>query len=294
MVLSSLANAIPNPFGGFSPFPNSIMIPFMQAQSSALAYGFGLDYEFGKRTIKAMSNEQFNSLTANDVSNLIKNHNDVVLQQLRDELPNFTAFQSEIIDKQVEIEVAKANRTPSAMAEIVTALLSGGHQATSDAIDNYVTNAEDKNIALQTLSLISPIFALMGLANAEGGGTTEPPNVQNYHIRGTTYLRQSTSSTQNDTLVVYPLGWNEGQFDVEYNPDLSKKAELQQQLSDKMITLGDKYNGLFFNQSVDWFNGYFVGINTGNLTEKLTDARDFVIALMKWNVLEYGHPDGQQ
>ncbi len=45
------------------PLPLAMMIPFMGIQSAVMAKQFGENFQFGKRRISAMSNEEFNKLT---------------------------------------------------------------------------------------------------------------------------------------------------------------------------------------------------------------------------------------
>ncbi len=45
------------------PLPLAMMIPFMGIQSSVMAKQFGENFQYGKRRISAMSNEEFNKLT---------------------------------------------------------------------------------------------------------------------------------------------------------------------------------------------------------------------------------------
>ncbi len=63
----------------FMPLPLAIMIPFMGIQSGVMAQQFGMNFQYGKRKISAMSNEEFNKLTpaqmqadfANQITGLI-------------------------------------------------------------------------------------------------------------------------------------------------------------------------------------------------------------------------------
>ncbi len=48
------------PIGFFMPLPLPVMIPFMMWQSAAIAAGFGTYFQFAKRRVSAMSNEEFN------------------------------------------------------------------------------------------------------------------------------------------------------------------------------------------------------------------------------------------
>ncbi len=49
------------------PLPLPIMIPFMMWQSAAIAAGFGTYFQFAKRKVSAMSNEEFNNANPHDL-----------------------------------------------------------------------------------------------------------------------------------------------------------------------------------------------------------------------------------
>ncbi len=51
------------PIGFFAPLPLPMMIPFMGIQSAVMAEQFGTMFQYGKRRISAMSNEEFNKMT---------------------------------------------------------------------------------------------------------------------------------------------------------------------------------------------------------------------------------------
>ncbi len=51
------------PVSGFLPVPLPMMIPFMGAQSLVIGKMFGEGFQYGKRKISAMPNEEFNALT---------------------------------------------------------------------------------------------------------------------------------------------------------------------------------------------------------------------------------------
>jgi hypothetical protein len=140
-------------FGGFAPFPNSIMIPFMGAQSAVLGYQFGIHYEMGKRTIKSLPNDFFNNIRAgsDELINVTYNGQEYTMkyveylpflermqymQQItgfRNSLPDYQSLQNDIIEESVKIELKKAERTPSAMAEIIEAVYSGIQNLDPDA-----------------------------------------------------------------------------------------------------------------------------------------------------------------
>ncbi len=112
---------------GFSPMPLGIMAPFMGYQSAALAYNFGLNYEFGKRVIKSMSNEKFNKI-ANDpilLNELTAAHHDVLLKAFINEVPKVDKIQDLILDKMVELERKKIEMMPKLIAQIPAGFLQG-------------------------------------------------------------------------------------------------------------------------------------------------------------------------
>ncbi len=62
------------------PLPLAMMIPFMGIQSMVMAKQFGENFQYGKRRISAMSNDDFNKLTP---AKLLSNAND----ELRSQIP---------------------------------------------------------------------------------------------------------------------------------------------------------------------------------------------------------------
>ncbi len=60
-----------SPISGFTAIPNPQMLAFMPIQSYLMMYFAGSGWQYGKRRISAMSNEQFNKLTPEE---LLKQH----------------------------------------------------------------------------------------------------------------------------------------------------------------------------------------------------------------------------
>lgn len=57
--------------GFFAPFPLALMVPFMAGQSLAMGEAFGKGFQYGKRKISSMSNEEFNALDFKGLSESI-------------------------------------------------------------------------------------------------------------------------------------------------------------------------------------------------------------------------------
>ncbi len=181
-----LTDVIPNPFGGFAPFPNSIMIPFMGTQSAVLGYDFGLSYEAGKRMIKSMDNEDFNKFIKdgntvefegkqqNLLSVFSKKHYRNMIEEFTTRIPSSLVLQDTIIEASVAIELKKANRTPSAMVEIIQAF--GGA-----SLSEIRTQMDSFPIAERALIFIAvPLLAVLyviagGTAPSQVFENTGPP-----------------------------------------------------------------------------------------------------------------------
>jgi len=97
------------PIGFFMPLPLPIMIPFMMWQSAAIAAGFGTYFQYAKRRVSAMSNEEFNNSKPTDLVNelfddianqipssfaRIREINTLILQSLADFLEDGIKFLS--------------------------------------------------------------------------------------------------------------------------------------------------------------------------------------------------------
>ncbi len=87
---------------GFLPIPLAMMIPFMGAQSLVLGKQFGEGFQYGKRKISAMSNEEFNKVTP---AKLAQDN----ARELREMIPSMKAsitdmrdFQSFIVHELIE------------------------------------------------------------------------------------------------------------------------------------------------------------------------------------------------
>ncbi len=181
---------IPNAFGGFAPFPNTIMIPTMGLQSAVIGYRFGFGYEQGKRTLRAMSNEQFNTLDEEAEQAIFKRHDSAAINYFKTEMHNWVALQNLIIEKSVEIEVMKANRTPSALREIFTGFTTGFTNQQKQDAKSFFSQFTDPimklmawfsgqpNIINPTKESILKINPITGESYSKEPIVTQPPPVE--------------------------------------------------------------------------------------------------------------------
>ncbi len=139
---------IPNAFGGFAPFPNTIMIPTMGLQSAVIGYRFGFGYEQGKRRLRSMSNEEFNTLNEEAEQAIFKRHDSAAINYFKVEMHNWVELQNLIIEKSVEIEVMKANRTPSAFREMFEGFTKGFSEQQKNDAGRFFTSLSDTMLKL--------------------------------------------------------------------------------------------------------------------------------------------------
>ncbi len=170
--MSQLTNLIPK-IEGFQPIPNAVMIPFMETQSAALAYGFGLNYEFGKRTIRSMSNETFNSLTSEQIAEMSAQHSTVLLNRFIQAVPQVMPAQHQIFAQYVEIEKAKVIQNVELAKWIVanapTIIATGG--AGTD-IKTEITPEADHAHSIDRPHLHSGTKTIIGTVTLAGITTT--------------------------------------------------------------------------------------------------------------------------
>ncbi len=79
------------------PLPLAMMIPFMGIQSMVMAKQFGENFQYGKRRISAMSNDDFNKLTP---AKLLSNANDELKSQIplmKQSMEDMREFQTFIV-----------------------------------------------------------------------------------------------------------------------------------------------------------------------------------------------------
>ncbi len=107
----------------FMPLPLAIMIPFMGIQSGVMAQQFGMNFQYGKRKISAMSNEEFNKLTPAQMQADFNNQITGMIPTFQKALEDMRPFQRMIFTEMLAvmktaidlgIDVAKAGVDPLA------------------------------------------------------------------------------------------------------------------------------------------------------------------------------------
>ncbi len=87
------------PVGGFFPIPLAMMIPFMATQSLVMGEAFGKAFQFGKRKISAMSNDEFNKLDIETVaSEMFASYKNIEID-LKQSISDSSDFQNHIFSQ---------------------------------------------------------------------------------------------------------------------------------------------------------------------------------------------------
>ncbi len=87
---------------GFLPIPLAMMIPFMGAQSLVLGKQFGEGFQYGKRKISAMSNEEFNKITPAKLAQNNAEELKQMIPSMQQSITDMREFQSFIVKELIE------------------------------------------------------------------------------------------------------------------------------------------------------------------------------------------------
>lgn len=108
--------------GLFAPLPLPVMIPFMGYQSLVMGEAFGLSYQYAKRKISAMSNEEFNKLTIPEVQKMLKNDIQSAIPTMKASMDDMVTLQKDMIN----YAVAALAALPKQIFDAVVGVASGG------------------------------------------------------------------------------------------------------------------------------------------------------------------------
>ncbi len=92
-----------SPIGGFMPIPLAMMIPFMAVQSMVMGDAFGRSYQYGKRKISAMTNEEFNKYTKEMMAREVFTDYKQIIPQLDQAIKDSTVLQTDIVREMLKI-----------------------------------------------------------------------------------------------------------------------------------------------------------------------------------------------
>ncbi len=122
--------------GFFAPFPLALMIPFMAGQSLAMGEAFGKGFQYGKRKISSMSNEDFNKLNFQELSESIATDYRVMIPSITKSIEASDQLQSKVFQ-------ALGDLIKSIPVEVLNFLGGGAGQpgASGGTLTSYGTSA---------------------------------------------------------------------------------------------------------------------------------------------------------
>ncbi len=91
------------PIGFFSPLPLAMMIPFMATQSLAMGEAFGKSFQYGKRKISSMTNDEFNRYTFADMMNEQTANIKLIIPKLHEQMEASQEMQKDIFDEMIKL-----------------------------------------------------------------------------------------------------------------------------------------------------------------------------------------------
>lgn len=223
----------------------------MGYQSAVLGYDFGINYETGKRTVKSVPSDLFNRIRSGDDTpiNVVydgqeytipthqyfdflrQQHMQKMLTNFRNELPNSSSVMTDIIEFSVQIEKMKAERTPSAWAEILTAF---GGASQTEVVTWLDSLPETERNFLLTLS---PLLALMyttaksGLLQPIPIGNPPPTPSQDLYASVTLDFSWTDTCNGGQLITSHPTGTAQQHLDflsaLQSEPSGTTTCEIQ-------------------------------------------------------------------
>ncbi len=103
--------------GFFAPLPLAMMLPFMAGQSMIMGESFGKGFQYGKRKISSMTNDEFNAMDADDLGRDLATDYSKIIPHLEQAVRASSDFQQMIIQELIKI-----------IPNFVDQLLGGGSQ----------------------------------------------------------------------------------------------------------------------------------------------------------------------
>jgi len=101
------------------PLPLAMMIPFMGIQSAVMAKQFGENFQFGKRRISAMSNEDFNKLTPKIIMSNANKELAAMIPDMRESIASMNTFQTFIIKEFLDMLTEFIHDMPQFLLDIL-------------------------------------------------------------------------------------------------------------------------------------------------------------------------------
>ncbi len=171
------------PVSGFLPVPLPMMIPFMGAQSLVIGKMFGEGFQYGKRKISAMPNEEFNKYTFQDMMQNARSEIASAIPTMEASMHDMQTMVETVIQEFTDYLSKVIERAPEALAQIGASQAAAGFGGPVglglDAVVNYLKSQNRGDLA--TIAATS----MLGYGRT-GSGAGAPPPVRVSSVQGLT------------------------------------------------------------------------------------------------------------
>ncbi len=147
--------------GFFTPLPLALMIPFMFLQSAAMAEAFGFNYQYGKRKISSMTNEEFNALTPTAMNQKIIADTRSLIPSVQQSMVDFRGLQEFIIQEILQYTRTISKEVTDFGSDTVANFIKAHQEAYADFTKHFLPEASatsgDNNQLLPVVTENIPI-----------------------------------------------------------------------------------------------------------------------------------------
>ncbi len=171
--------------GFFAPFPLALMVPFMAGQSLAMGEAFGKGFQYGKRKISSMSNEEFNKLDFQQLSESIATDYKLMIPSLKQSILASKELQDAVFDALGKLILD----IPENIKEFMSSLVGGTGTGSAQETSLVLANALGKLTEVRSAGRTEPEFNTQQLQDLLD-------KVAKASVAGAQKLDQSAKNTQ--------------------------------------------------------------------------------------------------
>ncbi len=205
------------PIGFFAPLPLPMMIPFMGMQSAVMAEQFGTMFQYGKRRISAMSNDEFNALTPAKIQFDLTKQLQLMIPEMEAQIQSMRPLVSVII-----------REFASYIGDATRAILAGGEGGFQQTTGTTLapTNVPSTGAAyIQGIDgktyyyLDGVLISIDGVLVSAPSGTDVLPIIDTGTITSPTITSPTTTTptTTIQRITVNGVSYNEGESQIRVN-----------------------------------------------------------------------------
>ncbi len=176
--------------GLFAPLPLAIMIPFMAAQSFAMGEAFGKSFQYGKRKISSLTNEQFNKLTAEALHAEVQNDISKMIPHMKKSFDRMEKFQSEVVNSIIRGIAETIGNIGGALNPAKTDVSDVAYYGSTGIPLGQLKASDPYTQWLQTKELLEK--QLKDFVNIAPSGTKTPPPKKHKHTLSHHFVKTTT------------------------------------------------------------------------------------------------------